>query len=50
MGIKPDIEIDYTQDEYVKNREGAKGDKELLKKLDPQYQKALQIIKEKVYS
>lgn len=50
IGIKPDIEIDYTQDEYVKNREGAKGDKELLKKLDPQYQKALQIIKEKVYS
>lgn len=50
VGIRPDIEIDYTQDDYVKNREDAKGDKELLKKLDSQYQKALQVIKEKVYS
>ena len=50
IGIKPDIEVIYNQDDYVKDREKSKGDNEVFNSTDPQYQKALQIIKEKVYN
>lgn len=49
IGINPDFEVLYSQEDYVKNREIANGDLEILNSLDPQYQKALEIIKEKVY-
>ncbi len=49
VGINPDIEVKYSQEEYIKNREIANGDVEVLSNLDPQYQKALEIIKEKVH-
>lgn len=48
VGIKPDFEVKYSQDDYIKNREQAKGDVNELRKLDPQYQKALEILREKV--
>lgn len=48
IGIKPDFEVKYSQDDYIKNREQAKGDVDELRKLDPQYQKALEILREKV--
>lgn len=48
IGIKPDFEVKYSQDDYIKNREQAGGDVEVFRKLDPQYQKALEILKEKV--
>lgn len=48
IGISPDVHVDYTQEQILKNRDEAKGDKEILRSLDPQYQKALEIIREKV--
>lgn len=48
VGIFPDVNVEYDQEQYMKNRDEANGDKEVLKKLDPQYQKALEIIKEKI--
>lgn len=48
IGIKPDFEVKYSQDDYIKNREQARGDVEVFRKLDPQYQKALEILRGKV--
>ena len=48
VGISPDVNIEYDQNQYIKNRDEANGDKEILIKLDPQYQKALEIIREKI--
>lgn len=50
VGIKPDVEVMYNPDEYIKDREKAKGDEESFNKNDPQFKKALEIIKEKVYN
>lgn len=50
IGIKPDVEVVYSQDEYVKDREKSRGNQEAFNQKDPQYQKALEIIKEKVYN
>lgn len=48
IGINPDFEVKYTQEEYIKNKQKVNGSTEELKRLDPQYQKALEILREKV--
>lgn len=46
VGISPDVEVLYDKDEYMKNFQNNQGNKEELKKLDTQYQKALEILKQ----
>lgn len=48
VGIKPDVEVAFSQEDYIKFKEQSLGDSEKFKSLDPQYQEALRIIKEKV--
>lgn len=45
VGIVPDHVVEYSQDEYMKDREETKGNKELLRERDPQFKKALEILR-----
>lgn len=46
VGIEPDVYVDYPQSEVIKNKKSSHGDKELLLKNDPQYNKALEVLLE----
>lgn len=45
IGISPDVEVLYDKDEYIKNLQNTQDNEEELRKLDTQYQKALEILK-----
>ncbi len=47
-GITPDILVDYTEEEILKNKDEAKGDLRKMLLNDPQYNKALEVIREKL--
>lgn len=48
VGIEPDLYVDYPQSEVIKNKKLAQGDKELLLRNDPQYNKALEVLLERL--
>lgn len=46
IGINPDVEILYEREHYFNNKIQSNGDINLLRQLDPQYQKALEIVRQ----
>ncbi len=50
VGIHPNVEVIYSQDEILRHKQMSNGDYVKMRKLDPQYIKALEILKENISS
>lgn len=48
VGINPDFEVLYPQDEIIRHKQIANGDSKKMRELDYQYLKALEILKENI--
>ncbi|EIA31519.1 Carboxyl-terminal protease, partial [Candidatus Arthromitus sp. SFB-5] len=50
VGIHPNVEVIYSQDEILRHKQMSNGDYVKMRELDPQYIKALEILKENISS